>query len=138
MELLIIDSSVAVAWFVPDERTTATQSVFDRVIEEGALVPLHWRLEVGNALLVALRRHHISAEQRHVALDQLLNLQLATDPETIDRAWTGTLDLAERHRLTLYDAAYLELAIRSGLALASLDLDLRDAARRMNVPLFGL
>ena len=136
MQLLVIDSSITVAWFIPEERTAETQIVFDRVIEDGAIVPNHWSLEVGNALLIALRRHRLSARQRRDALDQLVALQLTT--ETVDRAWAETLELAERFRLTLYDACYLELALRRGLPLASLDMDLRAAADRLNVPVFGL
>ena len=70
MELLVLDSSVTVAWFVPDEGTAEIRTVFDRVIEDGAVVPIHWRLEVGNALLIATRGRRISAEQRRDALVQ--------------------------------------------------------------------
>ena len=136
--MFVIDSSITVAWFVPDERSSEAQRAFDRVIENGAVVPLHWGLEVGNALLIALRRHRISAWQRRDALDQLIRLQLTTDSETIDFAWTTTLDLAEQYRLTLYDACYLELAFRRRLPLASLDNDLRAAAQQFGVALFGL
>jgi predicted nucleic acid-binding protein len=135
---IVIDSSVTVAWFVPEERTEATQILFDQVIEDGALVPLHWRLEVGNALLMAQRRKRMSDAQRHDALDQLLRLQLTTDVETNERAWIASLALAERFRLTLYDACYLELAQRSGLPLASLDGDLCAAAQAVRIPLLGL
>lgn len=138
MPSIVIDSSVTVAWFIPQERTEATQVLFDQVIEDGAVVPLHWRLEVGNALLMALRRSRISAAQRDDALDQLVRLQLTTDVETNDRAWTASLYLAERFRLTLYDACYLELAQRRNLSLASLDGDLRAAAQVLHIGLLGL
>jgi predicted nucleic acid-binding protein len=138
LSLLIIDSSITVAWFIPQERTEATQILFDQVTEDGGVVPLHWRLEVGNALLMAQRRSRISAVQRHVALDQLVRLQLTTDAETSDRAWTVSLHLAERFHLTLYDACYLELAQRLALPLASLDNDLRAAAQKLGIEVLGL
>jgi predicted nucleic acid-binding protein len=102
------------------------------------VVPLHWRLEVGNALLMALRRSRLSAAQRDDALAQLIRLQLTTDTETNDRAWTESLHLAERFRLTLYDACYLELAQRRRLSLASLDAELRAAAQVLHIPVLGL
>jgi predicted nucleic acid-binding protein len=134
----VIDCSVTVAWFIPQERTEATQILLDQVIEDGAMVPLHWRLEVGNALLMALRRSRLSAAQRDDALAQLIRLQLTTDTETNDRAWTESLHLAERFRLTLYDACYLELAQRRRLSLASLDAELRAAAQVLHIPVLGL
>jgi predicted nucleic acid-binding protein len=100
----VIDGSVTVAWCIPEERTSRTQALLDKVIEAGAVVPFHWWIEVGNALLVATRRARISVAQRQTALTQLDALQLMTDPETLDRLWTATLDLADRFRLTLYDA----------------------------------
>jgi predicted nucleic acid-binding protein len=134
----VIDCSVTAAWFIPQERTEATQILLDQVIEDGAVVPLHWRLEVGNALLMALRRSRLSAAQRDDALAQLIRLQLTTDTETNDRAWTESLHLAERFRLTLYDACYLELAQRRRLSLASLDAELRAAAQVLHIPVLGL
>jgi predicted nucleic acid-binding protein len=135
--LLVIDSSITVAWLVPDERSAETQRTLDRVIENGAVVPIHWRLEVGNALLMALRRRRLSVHQRNEALDLLLSLQLTTDDDTIERAWIVTLDIAERFQLTLYDACYLELAKRRRLPLATLDRELRDAAQQIGVELAG-
>ncbi|MGZ9086629.1 MAG: type II toxin-antitoxin system VapC family toxin [Rhodoplanes sp.] len=134
----VIDGSVTVAWCIPEERTSRTQALLDKVIEAGAVVPIHWWIEVGNALLVATRRARISVAQRRTALTQLAALQLLTDPETLDRLWTATLDLADRSRLTLYDACYLELALRRGLPLATLDRDLRAAGQALGLTLLGV
>jgi predicted nucleic acid-binding protein len=134
----ILDSSAAVAWFVPDERNSQAQSLLDQIIEEGAVVPLHWALEVGNALLMAMRRRRISVDQRRRALDQFVDLQLTVDNETTERAWTRSLELADRFQLTLYDACYLELAQRRALPLATLDRDLRAASEKLGINLLGI
>jgi predicted nucleic acid-binding protein len=134
----VIDGSVTVAWCIPEERTSRTQALLDKVIEAGAVVPFHWWIEVGNALLVATRRARISVAQRQTALTQLDALQLMTDPETLDRLWTATLDLADRFRLTLYDACYLELALRRGLPLATLDRDLTAAGQALGLTLLDV
>jgi predicted nucleic acid-binding protein len=134
---LVLDSSAALAWIYSDETTDAVQRVFDMVAENGALVPALWRLEVANSLTVAVRRGRIAVEFRNAALADLALLDIATDPHTEVYGWTTTLHLADRFRLTLYDAAYLELAHRRSLPLASLDGELRTAGRALGVPLLG-
>ena len=122
----MLDSSAALAWIYGDETTEAVQHLFDTVADEGALVPALWRLEIANSLTV-VRRGRIDAEFRNAALGDLTLLDIMIDPHTDAQAWTATLGLADRFRLTLYDAAYLELAQRLSLPLASLDDDLRSA-----------
>jgi predicted nucleic acid-binding protein len=135
--MLVLDSSVTITWFMPEERTGATLSVLKDVTQRGALVPQHWAIEVGNALLIATRGRRISAEKRREALDQLVRLQITTDPHTLEEVWSTSLVLAERFRLTLYNACYLELAQRRRLPLATLDQDLRKAAKALAIPLLG-
>jgi predicted nucleic acid-binding protein len=135
---VVLDSSVTIAWFMPDEQTTESLAVRDQVINESAIVPVHWLIEVGNALVIATRGRRISLEQRRDALAQLVKLQITTDRETSDHAWSASLDLAETFRLTLYDACYLELAQRRSLPLATLDNDLRKAAKALGIPLLGI
>jgi predicted nucleic acid-binding protein len=134
---LVLDSSVTIAWFMPDEHSSAPQQVLERVADDGAIVPMLWALEVGNALLFAVRRNRISTDLRLAVLTQLAALPLSVDPDTLSHAWSETTALADRFRLTLYDACYLELALRRHLPLASLDGDLRAAARALNIPLLG-
>jgi predicted nucleic acid-binding protein len=134
---LVLDSSAALAWIYADQTTEAVRQVFDMVAENGALVPSLWRLEVANSLTVAVRRGRIGAEFRNAALADLALLDITTDAHTDAHSWTTTLHLADRFRLTLYDAAYLELAHRRSLPLASLDKELRDAGRALGVPLLG-
>jgi predicted nucleic acid-binding protein len=105
--------------------------------EGGAWVPALWRLEVANVLEMGVRRNRHDAAFRDATLVDLEQLSIHVDPETDRHAWSATLRLAERHKLTLYDAAYLELAQRRGLPLATLDEDLRAAASAEGVILLG-
>ncbi len=134
---LVLDSSATLAWIYGDETTAAIRQVFDRVADAGALVPSLWRLEVANGLTAAMRRGRIDAEFRQAALADLAVLDITADPLTDARAWGETLALADRFRLTLYDAAYLELARRHGLPLATLDGALRGAAGALGLDLLG-
>ena len=134
---LVLDSSAALAWIYAEETTDAVRRVFEIVAEDGALVPALWRLEVANSLTVAVRRGRIDVEFRNAALTDLALLDIATDPDTDAYGWAATLHFADRFRLTLYDAAYLELAHRRSLPLASLDAELRAAGLTLGVPLLG-
>lgn len=136
MAALVLDCSMTVAWLLEDEQPQRAANVLDRVVEEGAVVPTLWPLEVGNALLVAERRGRLSTDHRIQALRDLSALPITLDDETAGRAWRETMGLAETHELTLYDAAYLELALRRGFALATLDKPLRNAAGRVGVFVF--
>ena len=134
---LVLDSSATLAWVYATETTEAIRHVFDLVGENGAWVPALWRLEVANILEMGVRRGRTKAAFRDAALIDLALLPISLDPETDRQAWGATARLAARHRLTLYDAAYLELAKRRGLPLATLDLELRAAARAERIPLLG-
>jgi predicted nucleic acid-binding protein len=135
---LILDSSATLAWFYSDEATPAIHRVFELVLRSGAWVPSLWRLEVANILEIGVRRGRHDVAFRHATLADLSLLPISLDPETDRQAWDATLQLAHRHQLTLYDAAYLELAHRRGLPLATLDGDLRTAAIAEGVRLLGM
>ena len=135
---LVLDSSATLAWIYSDETTEVLHRLFDMIAEDGAVVPTLWRVEVANSLTVAVRRGRIDADFRHAALADLALLDIRTDPDTDTHAWTGTLQLADRFRLTVYDAAYLELAQRRTLPLASLDGDLLKAAATLRVGIFAI
>jgi predicted nucleic acid-binding protein len=134
---LVLDSSATLAWIYMEERSEAIASVFDQLIAAGAWVPSLWRLEIANVLEMGVRRGRMDAAFRDATLADLELLPIQTDPDTEKHAWRSTLRLAERHRLTIYDAAYLELAMRRGLPLASLDRELRAAAAAERVALLG-
>ena len=134
---LILDCSVTMAWIFGDETTDAVTRVFESVSHGGAWVPGIWRLEVANVLEMAARRRRRDTRFRDATLADLTLLPIQVDLETDSQAWNATLRLAERHVLTLYDAAYLELALRRSFALATLDRDLRRAASAEKVRLMG-
>ena len=129
----VIDSSIAITWCFEDEATSETDALFERVRDEGAIVPDVWHLEIGNALLQAEQRGRISANDVASRLSLIADLPISLDPETAGRAWRDTLALARSERLTVYDAAYLELAVRRRLPLFTLDRDLASAAIRRGV-----
>lgn len=131
---LVLDASAAIAWFFEDERSTETDALLDRVATEGAIVPTLWKIEIANGLQMALRRKRIDRPYRDKALAQLAALPIETDSETALHLWTAALELADRHALTVYDAVYLELAMRKRYPLASLDKDLVEAGRRAGLP----
>ena len=137
MSLLILDSSATLAWIYGDETTEAIRQVFYVIAENGAVVPALWRLEVANSLTIAIRKRRIDPDFRRAALADLALLDITTDQQTDSHAWTDTLNLADHFRLTVYDAAYLELARRRELPLATLDQELRTAATATGVTLLG-
>ena len=135
---LVLDSSVTLAWIYSDETTAGVTHVLQTVSSRGAWVPVLWRLEVANILEMGVRRGRHNAAFRESTLADLALLPISTDQETETHAWGATLRLAAKHRLTLYDAAYLEIAQRRGLALATLDSELRTAAKSEKVALLGI
>jgi predicted nucleic acid-binding protein len=130
---LVLDSSATLAWVHGDERNPAIEAVFDRVAEQGAVVPNLWHLEVANSLTVAVRRSRISFAERAEALADLALLDIVIDDETPQHAWKAATQLADQHNLSVYDAAYLELAHRKRLPLVTLDKELIRAAAATGV-----
>jgi len=124
---------VAVAWCFEDEASPPTDALLQRVRDGGGLVPTLWYWEVANVLTFAVRKKRLSADAAATRFSLLQALPITTDPEAQRRAWRETFLLAQAHTLTAYDAAYLELARRTGLPLASKDGDLRNAARNIGV-----
>jgi predicted nucleic acid-binding protein len=134
---IVIDASATLASIYPDETTAAITAVFNRVIAEDAWVPGLWRIEIANSLAWSVRRGRMSLARRDEALVDLARLPIFDDTETAAHVWGRTLLLADVHRLTVYDAIYLELALRLSLPLATLDEDLRRAAQQERIPLLG-
>lgn len=133
MSVFVLDCSIAVAWLFDDETSPETDALLDRLKADGALVPGLWRLELGNALTQAERRNRIAAAQIAAYLDLLDRLPIVTDAETESRALREILTLARTENLTPYDAAYLELAMRRNVELATRDRALIQAARDIGV-----
>lgn len=133
----MLDSSATLAWVYAEETTEAVRAVFETLAGGGAWVPALWRLEVANVLEMGVRRGRHDAAFRDATLADLALLPIQLDPETDQHAWGSTARLGARYGLTLYDAAYLELARRRDLPLATLDKELRAAALTEGVPLLG-
>lgn len=111
--------------------------LLDRVVETGEVAPLLWPLEALNGLLMAERGNRLSTDKRAKLTAFLRDLPIMLDAHTAEQAWDTTRALAERHRLTIYAAAYLEVAQRRRLPLASLDQDLRHAALAAGLEVLG-
>jgi len=133
----VLDSSVTLTWCFDDERTAASDSLLERVAESGAVAPSLWPLEVLNGLAMAERRRRMDADKRQRMGGFLRDLPVTIDDETVLQAWGATAALAARFQLTVYDAAYLELAQRLQLPLATRDQALRAAASSLGVVLLG-
>jgi predicted nucleic acid-binding protein len=133
----VLDNSIALAWCFEDEQPQHVMDLLDRVTETGAFAPSLWPLEALNGLLIAERRRRINAGLRRRFGDFLRELPVTIDTETADRAWTATVELAERLRLSVYDATYLELAMRRELPLATLDKELIKAAKAVGMTVLG-
>ena len=124
----ILDSSVALAWVLPDERNPTLDHLCDRLADDIALAPPVWPLEIGNVLLVAVKRGRLTAKDVSQLVTELRALPLEVDFNSTERALEDTLNLARKYDLTTYDASYLELAKRRDLPLATLDTKLRQAS----------
>lgn len=129
---LVLDASVAASWAFPDERHRLADAARERLRTGEGHVPGIWWFEVRNVLVVNERRNRLTESDTRAFLDALTRLTVTVDASP-DEA--QLLALARRHRLTVYDAAYLELAQRLRLPLATLDRALADAARAESVPL---
>lgn len=132
--MLVIDSSAALSWALKDEQGGGL-ALLETMAEEPAIVPVHWILEVTNALRMAVRRARLQPDERDAIVERLKNLSITVDAETILRGWDEIPLLADRFGLTTCDAAYLELATRLDLPLATMDQALARAARAAGVPL---
>ena len=136
MKALVIDGSTALGFLMSDEQAPRALAALD-AIDDGmpAFVPAHWPLEVANGLLMAERRKRITQADAAEALDSVLSLPIEIDASTTRQVPGETAALARQYGLTVYDAAYLELAMRRGAALATDDAVLAKAARRAGVTL---
>jgi predicted nucleic acid-binding protein len=129
----VLDASVAMTWCFKNEATPASDELLEHLELEAAAVPTSWHLEVANTLAMAERRKRITPADAAQFIGMLAGLEIDVDKETPARAWHQILDLARSERLTAYDAAYLELAMRMGVPLATKDEELGEAAGRLGV-----
>jgi len=135
----VLDNSVAMRWLLPNTRpedNVYASKVLNALVDRQALVPALWALEAANVIAKAEGKGLITEARSQIFLDLLGHLNILDDKATATNALSQTLNLARRYKLSAYDAAYLELALRSGLPLATLDADLALAANASGVPLF--
>jgi predicted nucleic acid-binding protein len=130
-----VDASVAAAWCFEDEASSFTDAVLDAVVREGARVPALWLFEMSNVLTMAERRGRVGAERVARFLDALLALPIQVDRPDPSFLMPALARVSRDRGLTSYDASYLELAMRSGLPLATRDAALKAAAERAEVAL---
>lgn len=142
MSTFVLDASVTMSWLLGDAKPAGrayAQAVLGALRDPdcAARVPVTWALEVSNVVARAEARGFAEEAQSEAFLEMLAGVAIQADGATFARALTDTLHLARRYGLSSYDASYLELALRSGLPLATLDADLSKAARKAGVKRFG-
>jgi predicted nucleic acid-binding protein len=133
----VLDGSLALAWYFKDEADPYADAVAARFPATRATVPAIWPLEIADAVLMGERRQRSTIAQATTWLGYLARLPIFVDDLTSERAWGEVLGLARAHRLSAYDGAYLELALRRALPLATLDEKLKAAALAAGVPTFA-
>lgn len=136
----VLDNSVTMRWFFGDgkpQEIAYAAKVLDAMKETIALVPATWGLEVANVIARAEAKSLVSEARSEVFLEMLEGVDIEVDPATFSHALSDTLQLARRYKLSAYDASYLELALREGIPLATLDEDLQKAAKKAGVKSLG-
>lgn len=135
----VLDNSVAMRWHLESNKASDqkyAEDVLKSFVEAGALVPNLWHLEATNVLLTAEKKGNTTLGEVERFIAQLENLPIHLDPLTANQSFSRTLALGRAYKLCSYDAAYLELAIREGLPLSTLDKDLVKAAKKADVPIY--
>lgn len=138
MSRFILDASVTLCWCFENQASDYTEAIFERLAGgDEANVPFIWPLEVANVLVISERRRTLTVAQVTGFLEELAAWPIQVDTLGVDRAFQQILTTARQRNLSTYDAAYVELAIREGLPLATLDDDLRKAAKAVGVKIAG-
>lgn len=130
---LVLDCSLTMTWLFEDEASAASDKILDDLQDSIAVVPTIWPLEVSNVLLLTMRKKRLSAAKAAGFIDALALLPIVVDQTTSTRAMHSIFSLADSFQITVYDAAYLELAIREKIPLATLDQELIKAAHASGV-----
>ena len=139
MSRYVLDNSVAMRWLLASKKKsdqTYAEAVLHSLAEAEAVVPHLWHLEAVNVLLSAEKRGDLAIGEVERFIEQLESLPIQVDPLTAQKAFSRTLSLARAYKLSSYDATYLELAIREGLPLATLDRNLKKAAKQADVAFY--
>lgn len=129
----VVDNSVVMSWCFEDEGNAYTEAVLESLADGEAFVPGIWPLEVGNMLLVAERKKRLSESSVVRFLELLSGLPFTVEQETPERAFKNIVSLARQRGISTYDASYLDLAMRLGLPVSTLDESMRKAARKLKI-----
>ena len=135
----VLDNSVSMRWLLASPKATDqkyAEIVLKSLVEVDAIVPNLWHLEVSNVLLGAEKRTEINLGDSEGFIIQLENLTIHVDSLTAHQTFTRIINIARTYKLSSYDASYLELAMREGIPLATLDSDLRKAAKKAQVEIY--
>lgn len=135
----VLDNSVTMRWFFGDgkpQEITYACRVLDAMKKTNAMVPATWGLEVANVIARAEAKAIVTEARSGAFLEMLEGVDIEVDSATFAQALTSTLQLARRYNLSAYDASYLELALRLGIPIATLDEDLQKAAKKAGVKKF--
>lgn len=133
----VVDASVIFAWQFPDEESEVVDHIVDMFIDQTAWVPVHWHAEIANGFAIAVRRERLTRDYRRGALMRISDLPIKTDCESAGALWNETQVLCDEFQLSAYDAAYLELARRRRIPLATLDNAMIRAAGALDISLIG-
>jgi predicted nucleic acid-binding protein len=134
--VFVLDASLTLAWVFDEEETERSRDVLRQMVEHAVVVPSIWPLEVANAVLIGLRAGRFSDDEALRFVEALVGLDVEVDAQAHRTAFVGLLPLAREYGLSIYDAAYLELALRTGAPLATFDAGLARAARSAGAGLF--
>lgn len=134
---IVVDASMAMAWCFLDEATPATRKLYNEMSSTSAVVPAWWYIELTNVLYLAEKSRRIPTDRVVEFIEMIEDLGVEIDHDAPTRAFSHLLPLCRDHRLTSYDAMYLDLAVRRKLPLATLDEPLRKAAKKLGVKLLG-
>lgn len=138
VEQFVIDTSVVMSWCFADECNHYADMVLDKLVEASAMVPTLWPLEVVNVLLVAERKKRLNPSDSIRFITLLYQLPISVEQDQPAGTMKELLALARAGNLSSYDASYLDLAMRNGLPIATLDKKLKQAAKMVNVPFFSV
>jgi predicted nucleic acid-binding protein len=133
LDRFVLDGSVTLAWLFHDDKNPYADAIVGKLPHLVMLAPRLWHLEVANVLLVGERRGRRTQADTTAWLSFLSGLPIVVDVATEARAWSDTIALARQHGLSAYDAAYLELSLREGIPLATVDVKLEAAATAVGV-----
>jgi predicted nucleic acid-binding protein len=139
MSAFVLDNSVSMRWLLESNKKSDqvyAESVLKSLIDSEALIPNLWHLEASNVLLGAEKRKEVGTGEVERFISQLENLPLRVDAFTYQKSLNRIMVLARSYKLSSYDAAYLELALREGLPLATLDREMIKAARKAGVDIY--